>query len=335
MKKKIWVACVAVVLASLLTIIWPDALIYADEETDSTTSTSGSTSISLMPVSKILQISSNSVYEDKMTVTNDGDSMMKIEVYAAPYTYVYSESEDAYTLGFNNDNNFTQIVRWITFKDSTGNWVKKGTYSIEPKGSIDVEYRISTPNNIAGGGQYAVIFAHTLTSSTSANGIRTEASPGMVLYGRSSEGETIVKSSISDLQIQYGIGEGQTKQDGFFASAKVKNEGNVDFNAVGKMTVRDIFGGIAYETPETNGRLSVIPDAELVVSDKWTELPFFGIYNTTWTVKVGENTETIERTIFVNFALFLIMSIILLTILVIGSIMVIRRRRERRSRLAV
>lgn len=335
MKKKLW-SIVAIIILSFFVIGGPSSILaYAEEGEESGTDTDGSTSISLMPVSKILQITSNSVYEDKLTVDNDGNAVMRIEVYAAPYSYVYSENEDAYKLGFNTDNNFTQIVRWITFKDTSGEWVKKGNYTIDPNSSIDIEYRISTPDNIPGGGQYAVIFAHTLTSSTGANGIRTEASPGMVLYGRSSEGETIVKSTISDLQVGYGTKDEISKQEGFFASAKVKNEGNVDFNAIGKMTIKDLFGAVAYETPESGGKLSVIPEAELVVSDKWTNPPFFGLYSVTWTVTVGDNVETVEKMIFVNFALFLIISIILLTIIVIWSIMWVRRRKERRSRLAV
>lgn len=308
---------------------------FADESSDdssSETAASG-TSISLMPVSKILQITSNSIYEDTMTVTNDGDAPIKIEVYAAPYSYVYSENEDAYKLGFNTDNNFTQIARWISFKDSSGEWAKKTTFDIAPHDSLDVNYRITTPDNIPGGGQYAVIFAHTLTSSVGANGIRTEASPGMVVYGRSSEGEVKVTPVISDLKIESEATK-DAKQS-FQATAKVKNDGNVDFNAIGVLKVQGLFGDTIYETPEPSGRISVIPEAELVVSDTWTDLPFFGIYRATWTVTVGENSETVEKILFVNFVWFLILSIILLTILVVWSIIRVRRRKERRSRLAV
>lgn len=308
---------------------------FADESSDDSSSetAAGGTSISLMPVSKILQITSNSIYEDTMTVTNDGDAPIKIEVYAAPYSYVYSENEDAYKLGFNTDNNFTQIARWISFKDSSGEWVKKTTFDIAPHDSLDVNYRITTPDNIPGGGQYAVIFAHTLTSSVGANGIRTEASPGMVVYGRSSEGEVKVTPVISDLKIESEATK-DAKQS-FQATAKVKNDGNVDFNAIGVLRVQGLFGDTVYETPESSGRISVIPEAELVVSDTWTDLPFFGIYRATWTVTVGENSETVEKILFVNFVWFLILSIILLTILVVWSIIRVRRRKERRSRLAV
>ena len=335
MTKKFWVMVAIIFVFGFAYIVHPLVTVYAEDEPETGASTTAATSISLAPVSKILQISSNSVYEDKMKVNNDGDLPMRIEVYAAPYSYVYSESEDSYKLGFNSDTNYTQMARWITFKTTGGDWVTKSTYDIAPKKSVDVNYRITTPESIPSGGQYAVIFAHTLSSSTNASGIRTEASPGMVVYGRSSEGETIVKPIISDLKIEFTESKETSKKSVFRASAKVKNEGNVDFNAIGTMKIDNLFGGTIYETPQTAGRLSVIPEAELVVSDEWTEPPFFGVYRVTWTVKVGDETETIEKIVFVNFAWFLILSIILLTIIVVGCIIRVRKRKERRSRLAV
>lgn len=332
MGKKFLTTVAMIALFVFVSINTSSVATYA-EETDSGLRTEGSTSISIMPVNKILQLSSNSIYEDRITINNDGDAIMRVEVYAAPYSYVYSENENAYKLGFNTDNNFTQIARWITFKSTSDSWVKKGVYTIEPNSSIDVNYRISTPESIPSGGQYAVIFAHTLTSSTNASGIRTEASPGMVVYGRSSEGETIIKPVINDLSVRYGAEDNNSRQIGFFATAKVKNEGNVDFNAIGKMVVKNVFGGVVYETTQPSGMISVIPDAELVVADNWTDPPFFGLYQVTWSVTVGETSETVEKLVFVNFALFLFLSIILLTIIVFGVTIWVRRRKAHQSKL--
>ena len=295
----------------------------------------GGTSISLMPVSKVLQISSNSSYDDHITVNNDGDEKMDIEVYAAPYSYVYSESENVYKLGFSHQNNFTQITRWITFQDKNGEWKDKVQYSIPAHESLNVNYKITTPNDIPAGGQYAVIFAHTLTAVTSENGIRTEASPGMVIYGHSDEGEVRVSANISDMKIKLGTGEDNNKNSNFFASAKVKNDGNTDFSAVGKLKVDSILGGGSYETPNDRGRISVIPETELTVQDEWENSPSFGIYKVTWTVSAGDTSETIETIIVVNPLLFIIIIAIVLTIIIVWITIVVRKRKERRSRLAV
>ncbi len=311
---------------------------YADEAQNVTEAFG--TSISLTPVSKILQIASNSTYDSEFTVKNDGDSVMKIEVYAAPYSYVYSEEENSYKLGFNNENNYTQISRWVTFKDSNGNYVEKTTFSIAPHDSIDIDFKITTPNNIPNGGQYAVIFAHTLSDAAPSSGIRTEVSPGMVIYGRSTEGQSIISAEITNLEIKQNTLDNtsnskETTNNNFYASAKIKNTGNVDFNASGVLKVEPIIGFGSYETPATSGRLSVIPEVELTLTDEWTEVPSFGLYKITWTVTAGDTTEQIEKVVFLISPLMIILTIIFLTIIIVWIIISVRRRKERHSRLAV
>lgn len=345
MKKNIWKYLGAIIIIVFGLLVNCHGLVYAEgeeeaqessEETKESEKKDTSTNISVTPVSKVLQLSSDSTYDDSFTVTNNGDLDMKIETYAAPYFYVYSEEEDTYKLGFNTNNNYTQIARWITFKSSSGNYEERPTFTIKPKEALTIEYRIKTPNNIPPGGQYAVIFAHTLTSTTSASGIKTEASPGIVVFGRSLEGESVVSSEISNLEISSTRIDGENNaMSKINAKAKVKNNGNIDFNAVGVLKVSNIFGGTEYETPSNRGRISVIPDSELTVSDYWDETPGFGLFKVSWTVTVGEETETVEQFVFINLSLFIIIIIILLTILSIWIIIRLRRRKERRSRLAV
>lgn len=305
---------------------------YAEEE-NSEVDTSG-TSISLEPSHKTFQISSNSVYEGSFKFKNDGDNELKIEVYVAPYSYVYSEEEDIYKLGFNNENNFTQITRWITIKDESGNYVEHPTFTVPGKESLEIEFRISTPNNIPAGGQYAVIFAQTVGGSVTTSGIRTEASAGMLVYGHSSEGEAVTSAEISNLSIKPGLRDKtNTNQSGYYASAKVKNAGNIDFNAIGKLKVEPIIWGSSYEAPQVV--FSIIPESERIVEDEWKDIPAFGLYKVTWTVEAAGQTESIERIIFIMSPVFMIITIILLTFLIIWIIIRVRRRKERRARLAV
>ncbi|MBR0467680.1 hypothetical protein IJJ53_02095 [Candidatus Saccharibacteria bacterium] len=322
-------------------------LTYAEEEAEEEAGqeTVG-TSISITPVSKVLQLSASSTYDDVLSVTNDGNEQIRFEVYAAPYSYVYSEESDSYALGFSKENNYTQIARWIKIKDKHDNYVEKPTFTAEPGETVDVEYRVTTPDSIPGGGQYAVLFAHTLSNSSDASGIKTEASPGMVIYGRS-DGEAIVASEFSDVKISQTITKeidaeenGQTiKKEATLnhinAFAKVKNTGNIDFNARGVLKVEGILGGAYYETPENQARISVIPDSELILSDEWEDTPSFGLYKATWTVTAGDNTETTEMVICLIPPFVIIISIILLTIIIVWIIIMVRKRKERRSRLAV
>lgn len=304
-------------------------------------------SISISPVSKILKMDEKSQYDDSFIVTNGSKETVKFETYAAPYSYNYNEDNDTYSLGFNLENTHTQITRWITFKDDSGNYVAKPHFTVESGQTKTIHYRISTPDSLPDGGQYAVLFAHTLSDTVDAGGIKTEASPGLIIYGRSS-GETIVTSEIRNLSVNQTIKKDEVEEDAegnrnmvtkeighINASAKVKNTGNIDFNAVGKLEVSGLFGGVIYETPSNRGRTSIIPDTELTVSDEWEETPAFGIFRVKWKVIAGDKEEEISTIIAINIAPLIIFIIIVLTILTIGFIMGAKKRKERRSRFAV
>ncbi|MBQ6149940.1 hypothetical protein IJI86_03165 [Candidatus Saccharibacteria bacterium] len=295
------------------------------------------TSISISPVSKILQLSANSVYEDTFTVSNNGTSDMKFETYAAPYAYTYSEADDSYQLGFNRENTYTQITRWITFRQTDGTYAEKATFVAAPGSSVEVAYKISTPESIPAGGQYAVLFAHTLTADTNTSGIKTEASPGLVVYGRA-EGETKASSEISSSEIKTTMAVENQEKNIINASAKVKNTGNVDFMASGKLKVTGIFGQVYYETAGVSGksRVSIIPEAELPVSDSWDETPFFGLFNVEWTVTgSGGTSETITKFVAIIPPVIIIVTILLLTIIIIWIIIVVGKRKARRSKFMV
>lgn len=315
---------------------------WAEGESEAEQIMAAATSISISPVSKILQLLPDTTYEDSFKVTNNGSGVMDFEVYASPYSYTYSEDDDEYKLGFSNENTFTQITRWITFKDTNGDYVTKARYQAQPGEAVEISYKITTPSSIPGGGQYAVLFAHTLSNSTTASGIKTEASPGLVVYGRSN-GQTVTASEIRDLKIsQSYTGEKTDNTNGtaetktlINASAKVKNTGNVDFMAQGKLKVEGIFGRSYYETDSNSGRVSVIPETELTVSDVWQNTPYFGLFKATWTVSAAGNTETISQLILIMPAPVLVAIILLLTIIIIWIIIFIRKRKERRSRFMI
>ena len=309
--------------------------VYADDSENAANNIA--TSISISPVSKILQIQASSSYEDVFKVSNNGSSEMKFEVYAAPYAYTYSEADDTYQLGFNKENNYTQLTRWITFKKPDGTYAPKATFTAGPGDNVEVTYRISTPESIPAGGQYAVLFAHTLSSDATSSGIKTEASPGLVVYGRA-EGETNASSEISNLKINDTMTVDNTEKSIINASGKVKNTGNVDFMASGKLKVTGIFGQVYYETTgiSAKSRVSIIPETELPVSDSWDETPFFGLFNVEWTVTGnGGTSETITKFIVIMPPVIIITFILLLTIVIVWIIIMVRKRKERRSKFMV
>lgn len=328
--KKIFLSLVALILALAAL---PGNSVFADESDEQKELMEAATSISISPVNKILQLEANKTYEDSFEVANNGSSSMRFEVYASPYSYTYSETDQAYRLGFNNENNYTQISRWISFKDSADNWVEKATFEVPSKDTFTVHYKISTPTSIPAGGQYAVLFAHTLSDKVTSGGIRAEASPGLVVYGRA-VGETLLSSEISNIEIYKTLEVGTEKKNIINGKARIKNTGNVDFMASGRLKVTSIFGNVYYETPSTStsSRISIIPETELEVTDSWQDTPYFGLFNVEWTVTAASGDQTVTMQVLILPLPIIVLIILLLTIITIWVIVVVRKRRERRAR---
>ena len=331
--KKLTISALSLALLAILGLGHATTALADDEATGIE---APGTSISITPVSNVISLSPNSTYDYTFKVTNGGDSDMRFEVYAAPYSYTFVESESEYKLGFSKENNYTQITRWITFKNTDGNFVERPIFVAAPGATVEVAYRITTPADMPGGGQYAVLFAHTLSSNTGGSGIKTEASPGLVVYGRAS-GETRKKAAISDLKIEKEYTKMKSGKEESVkhinASAKIKNEGNVDFTALGTLKVENILGfGGSYETETGNAAISIIPETELTLKDEWEETPWFGFFKVTWTVLAAGQTETIESVVVIIPATMIIIAILVLTALAFWIIILVRKRKARRSK---
>lgn len=308
---------------------WAEDDASAEEELSS-----AATSISISPTSRILGLEPNTTYEDSFKVTNNSTNEMKFEVYAAPYSYTYSEDDDSYKLGYATETTYNQIVRWTTFLDTNGDWVDTTIFTAAPGETIVVNYRIVTPSSLAGGGQYEVLFAHTLTSSTLSNGIQVEANPGMPIFGRTS-GETIFSGEVFDLEIHDTLQEGNDTSKKIYATAKVKNTGNIDFTPRCNLKVSGIFGRVYYDNESNCEQPSVIPETTMTLRDVWQDTSFMGLFQVEWMVTAANQTEVVTKTVLILPIIVIILMILLLTIIIVWIIIAIRKRRERRSKFMV
>jgi len=333
-------ALAIIMIGSLFRLSAP---VFAEESTGDSTDIdmSAATSISITPVSKVLTFEPNTVYEDSFKVTNNGTSPMTFEVYASPYSFTTSADSDTYSLNFNTQTSFTQIARWVTFQDEYGNWVETTEFTADGGEAIIITYRISTPDSVPNGGQYAVLFAHTISEELTTSGIRTEASPGIIVYGRSTTGETIRTAELSDLNIYKKVTTSQndgTTAKRIGATAHVKNTGNIDFTASGRLQIKNIFGdNVVYTTADNTATISIIPsDSEegtiMTISDEWKDTPSMGIFYATWVVTAINETKEISKLIIIMPIYMIIIMLIILTGIVFGIIILIKKRKERRSR---
>ena len=286
--------------------------------------------LGINPVSQTIQISPSSTYDNVFKVTNNSDGETTARIHVAPYSYLYNEDKDLYELVYHHENSFTQITHWIEIKDKFGNYVKEATFSLEAHEELEIEYRIVSPENIPAGGQYAVIIAQTSTNNSITSGIKTEAGVGMIVRGYSTEGETIISGEVRDMTIN----EEKGKESKIYATAKIKNVGNIDLGATGILKVTPIIGSDSYETAANSGSgmITVLPESELVLKDEWINAPEFGIYKATWTVTINGEKQVIEKIIFRNSLALIAVLIMLLTSIIIFVTIAVKKRARRRPK---
>ena len=192
----------------------------------------------------------------------------------------------------------------------------------------EVEYKISVPENIPEGGQYATIFAESVPEETaSSTGVRAISRVGLILYG-STNGNTVESAEISNLSTKTFLTGGHITSE-----VDIKNTGNTDFNATVSMKVDKLIGNTV---AEFNNPYPVIPDSptrHAVI--EWEDTPVFGIFRVKTTVTAAGQTVESEKVVLILPIWIIIIMLILLTIIIAWLIILIRKRRAQKSRLIV
>lgn len=260
-----------------------------------------------------------------MEVKNIGTKPFRYRVYATPYVV----TGENYELNFSESasTSYTQISRWITFRDAEGNYAKEAYFDINPGQTQTVYYRINVPEDVPGGAQYAVIWAQTVGSgAASGTGVQAISQAGMVVSGRSI-GNTVQTADVTEYGFtRFALG-GSLK-----AQATVKNTGNTDFDANYSYTARTLFGK---ELHSESDSIATYPDTEYHINVEWEHPPVLGIFQVEFKINAANNI-TSERHIVVIMPIFvMILLILLLTVVIVWIIIIIRKRKERKARTLV
>lgn len=284
--------------------------------------------IQVSPVSTQVILEAGKTKEYTMTVKNSGSSDFSYHLYTTPY----SVSDENYNIDFATETARTQVSRWIKFYQD-GQLVDRPVFKIKSGETQSIKYVVQIPEDVPAGGQYAAIFAETDVSKDNGNnssGIRTASRVGMIVYGRTN-GNTLEEGSITDFNIPGFLVDGNIR-----ATSKVKNSGNTDFEAEYTLVVKSILGEKLYSKTTT---YNVLPDTDVErrVNLEWTDTPFMGIFKVYHKVSTpGENGVREEEKLVIKFPIvMIILTILVLTGLTISIIITVRKRKERKARLAV
>ena len=314
---------IAAVVALAFSVMMPATAFAEDQKPD--------VWLQISPVANRVTINPGDELTYKMEVDNIGAKKFKFRVYATPYTI----ANEAYEVNFSTETNRTQISRWISFnqnenakKDSEKSWKSEATFELEAGDRKDVEYKISVPNDIPDGGQYATIFAETVPEDTQAStGVRAISRVGMILYG-STNGNTIETVEISNLKTKSFLTNGLITSE-----VDIKNTGNTDFSAVVAMKIDKLIGGTV---AEFDNPYPIIPDAptrHAVI--EWQDTPAFGIFKVKTTVSALDQKVEEEKIVVILPIWIIVIMLVLLTIIIAWLIILVRKRRAQKSRLIV
>ena len=323
MKKNILRSIVAAAFLAVSTFL-PTATVFAEDEKPAIW-------LQVSPVANRVVLNPGDELTYKMEVDNIGSKKFKFRVYATPYTI----ANEAYEVNFSTETNRTQVSRWITFnqninaqKDSEKDWKEEVIFELDPDGRQEVEYKISVPQDIPDGGQYATIFAESIPEDEAAStGVRTISRVGMILYGGTT-GETVEKATISNLNVKSFLTEGKIT-----AEVDIANEGNTDFNARVSMKIDKFIGGTVAELENPYPVIPDSPTRHAVL--EWEDTPMFGIFRVHTTVTALDQIVEEDKIVLVLPVYIIVIMLVLLTIIVAWLIMLIRKRRSQKSRLIV
>lgn len=329
---KLSLALVATAVAGTLWFAQPT---YAEEETENHVP---ETYLQLSPTAGIVTLEGGDVLEGdaercpqssdgycRLEVKNVGTKAFRFRVYVTPYVVT---GED-YNLNFSEDasTSYTQISRWITFRDANGEYVKEIIGEIKPGEVQTIDYRISVPEDVPGGSQYAVIWAQTINNdATSGTGVQAVAQAGMVVSGRSI-GDTKQTSDVTEYDFtRFTFG------GALHAKATIKNTGNTDFDAYYYYKATTLFGKELYSD---NGSIATYPDTEYHVNVDWENTPLLGIFQVEFRISAADTVKTEKHIVVIMPVFVMILLILLLTVIIVWIIIVIRKRKERKTRTLV
>lgn len=276
----------------------------------------GVSSLGVTPGFQEFSLTPGETYSGSITVVNsslDTETPVNFLAFTAPF----SVSGEDYTISFEEENDFTQLSKWITIEKPSG--------SAFDQELIEIPFTITVPEDALGGGQYAAIIVRAATEENTSEGnkIGFNRQVASIIYA-SVAGETTVSGEIVENNIP----------NFFFSSpistsSLVKNDGNVHAESTYTMKIFPLFSDEElYSTEETPKANIIIPKTTLLTSSSWDETPQLGIFRVVQTVSAFGHTSTNERTVFVCPLWFLTLWIIFI---IAGVVWVFSNSRARKK----
>lgn len=265
--------------------------------------------ITLSPAVSRPELKAGETVSGTLTVINDGSTDYKFLLYARPFSVKGEQYDPNYT----EVNERTEAYQWVQFD--------KTDLSLAAGARVKVGYTLKVPARAASGGHYAVLFAETQPPLSSAN-IARKKRVGSLLY-MSVAGDIQRSGSLVDWTTKFL----QTKSP-LLTNARIKNDGNVHFQANLSANYTNIFGKKSFEL---NQQLLILPGTTRKVPVVWENSPYFGIFKAQGTISYLDKTEQLPSKYIVLLPYPIIIGFALVVLALIAA-MVLRIHRRSGSR---
>ena len=228
----------------------------------------------------------------------------------------YSVTDENYSIDSETRTTYTDIVDWITFSQNEGH--------VEPNQNQEITVTVTVPDDVPAGGQYAMIYAEMVRDDElESTGVAVNHRVALLVFSEV-EGNTRREGQVLETKIPTIL-----FNPPITATSLVENTGNVHATAYYTLQVFPLFGDEEVYTNEENpATLTILPETQRFNSISWDGAPQLGIFRVRETVTILDDTETIEKIVFLCpiWFLFLILLIIFFVIFWLVS-----RARSRKS----
>ena len=258
--------------------------------------------LQVSPTKLYIDLKPGSISTGTFEVQNTGQKGYNYIIGVAPY----SVKDSNYTADTNTRTNYNDIVDWITFSQDEG-YVESGE-------NQEITVTVDVPKDVPSSGQYAMIYVRMTDGeevSTEGANIAVQRQIGLVVYSEI-EGNTRREGRVLETKIPTFIFDPPIT-----ATSLVENTGNVHATATYTLQVFPLFGDEEVYTNEENpATLTILPETQRFNSISWDGAPQLGIFRVRETVSILDDTQTIEKIVFLCpiWFLFLVLLIIFFAI---------------------
>lgn len=212
----------------------------------------------------------------------------------------YSVTDENYSIDSETRTAYTDIVDWITFSQNEGH--------VEPNQNQEITVTVTVPDDVPAGGQYAMIYAEMVRDDElESTGVAVNHRVALLVFSEV-EGNTRREGQVLETKIPTIL-----FNPPITATSLVENTGNVHTTATYTLQVFPLFGDEEVYTNEENpATLTILPETQRFNSISWDGAPQLGIFRVKQTVTIFDDTQTIEKIVFLCpiWFLFLILLII-------------------------